>query len=86
MGNLRKFSYVEYGTLILGNGTTKNGSLATGTLDVYSGATVEFDEVANESWSWTIVGAGALDNVTSYTVTLTGTHSGFTGSTTGITW
>jgi len=80
-------TYVQTGTLELGNGTT-NGSLASAsTINVSSGATVEFYENANETYTNTITGAGSLTDGNSHTITLSGNHSGFTGSKgTGIVW
>jgi hypothetical protein len=80
-------TYISAGTLILGNGTT-NGSLASSsTINVSSGATVEFYENANETYSNTISGGGSLTDGNSKAITLSGNHSGFTGSKgTGIVW
>ena len=79
-------TYVSAGTLILGNGTI-NGSLASSTINVSSGAAVEFYENANETYTNTISGGGSLTDGNSKTITLSGNHSGFTGSKgTGIVW
>jgi len=52
-----------------------------------AGATVEFYENANETYTNTITGAGSLTDGNSHTITLSGNHSGFTGSKgTGIVW
>jgi hypothetical protein len=50
-----------------------------GVIDVYSGATVQFDENAADNLGNTVMGAGYLDNLTTNQVTL-GTHSRFTGT------
>ena len=80
---------IEYGTLQLGNRTT-NGTLASSaTIEVCSGAVLAYDESASATYSNTIEGAGTINNLNyaNTTITLSGTHSGFTGSLgTGVRW